>query len=110
LPQAQVLQIDTQANVLQALESKRADAAAVDLSTVRWLASRNPDKYFDAGKSWYSMLYGAALRQGDLDWLTFVNQTFTIAMFGHESALYDAAFKDYFGQEPPARHPGFPVI
>lgn len=110
LPQSQVMQIDTQANVLQALEAKRVDAAAVDLSTVRWLASRNPDKYFDAGKSWFSMLYGAALRQGDLDWLTFVNQTFTIAMFGHETALYDAAFKDYFGQEPPARHPGFPVI
>ncbi|MES0095673.1 transporter substrate-binding domain-containing protein [Mesorhizobium sp. M0019] len=110
LPESQVMQIDTQANVLQALESKRVDAAAVDLSTVRWLASRNPDKYFDAGKSWFSMLYGAALRQGDLDWLTFVNQTFTIAMFGHETALYDAAFKDYFGQEPPARHPGFPVI
>ncbi|TIQ17121.1 transporter substrate-binding domain-containing protein, partial [Mesorhizobium sp.] len=43
LPEAQVMQIDTQANVLQALESKRVDAAAVDLSTVRWLASRNPD-------------------------------------------------------------------
>jgi polar amino acid transport system substrate-binding protein len=110
LPESQVMQIDTQANVLQALESKRVDAAAVDLSTVRWLASRNPDKYFDAGKSWFSMLYGAALRQGDLDWLTFVNTTFTTAMFGHETALYDAAFKDYFGQEPPARHPGFPVI
>ena len=110
LPQSQVMQIDTQANVLQALESKRVDAAAVDLSTVRWLASRNPDKYFDAGKSWFSMLYGAALRQGDLDWLTFVNTTFATAMFGHETALYDAAFKDYFGQEPPARHPGFPVI
>ncbi|RWK64461.1 MULTISPECIES: transporter substrate-binding domain-containing protein [Mesorhizobium] len=110
LPEAQVMQIDTQANVLQALESKRVDAAAVDLSTVRWLASRNPDKYFDAGKSWFSMLYGAALRQGDPDWLTFVNTTFTTAMFGHETALYDAAFKDYFGQEPPARHPGFPVI
>ncbi|TIT37221.1 MAG: transporter substrate-binding domain-containing protein, partial [Mesorhizobium sp.] len=37
LPDAQVMQIDTQANVLQALESKRVDAAAVDLSTVRWL-------------------------------------------------------------------------
>ncbi|TIQ52814.1 MAG: transporter substrate-binding domain-containing protein [Mesorhizobium sp.] len=110
LPEAQVMQIDTQANVLQALESKRVDGAAVDLSTVRWLASRNPDKYFDAGKSWFSMLYGAALRQGDPDWLTFVNTTFTTAMFGHETALYDAAFKDYFGQELPARHPGFPVV
>ncbi|MBA1141158.1 transporter substrate-binding domain-containing protein [Mesorhizobium neociceri] len=110
LPESQVMQIDTQANVLQALESKRVDAAAVDLSTVRWLASRNPDKYFDAGKSWFSMLYGAALRQGDLDWLAFVNTTFATAMFGHETALYDAALKDYFGLEPPARHPGFPVI
>ena len=34
LPQAQVLQIDTQANVIQALEAGRVDAAAVDLSTV----------------------------------------------------------------------------
>ncbi|TIU14461.1 MAG: ABC transporter substrate-binding protein, partial [Mesorhizobium sp.] len=36
LPEAQVMQIDTQANVLQALESKRVDGAAVDLSTVLW--------------------------------------------------------------------------
>ena len=37
LPQAQVMQLDTQANVIQALDSGRADAAVVDLSTVRWL-------------------------------------------------------------------------
>ena len=110
LPQAQVMQIDTQANVLQALESKRVDAAAVDLSTVRWLASRNPDKYFDAGKSWYSMLYGAAVRQGDLDWLTFVNTCFNVAMHGNDSAIYDQAFKEYFGIDLPARATGFPSI
>jgi polar amino acid transport system substrate-binding protein len=110
LPEAQVMQIDTQANVIQALESKRVDAAAVDLSTVRWLASRNPDRYFDAGKSWYSMLYGAALKQGDPDWLNFVDLAFTTAMFGHENALFDAAFKDYFGLEPPVRKTGFPSI
>ena len=68
LPDAQVMQIDTQANVLQALEAKRVDAAAVDLSTVRWLVSRDPNRYFDAGKTWNAMLYGAALKQGDLDW------------------------------------------
>lgn len=110
LPQAEVMQLDTQANVLQALDSKRVDAAAVDLSTVRWLASRNPDRYFDAGKSWYSMLYGAALRQDDLDWLQFVNTTFMVAMFGHETGLYDKAFKDYFGLDAPVRKPGFPTI
>lgn len=110
LPDAQVMQIDTQANVLQALEAKRVDAAAVDLSTVRWLASKNPDKYFDAGKQWNSMLYGAAVRQGDLDWLTFVNATFTVAMFGHQTALYDAGFKEFFGLDAPTRKPGFPMI
>ena len=110
LPQAQVMQIDTQANVLQALEAKRVDAAAVDLSTVRWLVSRDPNRYFDAGKTWNAMLYGAALKQGDPDWLQFVDSCFTIAMFGHENELYDAGFKDFFGLEPPVRKPGFPAI
>jgi polar amino acid transport system substrate-binding protein len=110
LPEAQVMQIDTQANVIQALEAGRVDAAAVDLSTVKWLVARNPDRYVDSGKSWRSMLYGAALRQGDLDWLQFVNTAFTIAMFGHETALYDAAFKEFFGLDAPVRTPGFPTI
>ncbi|MCO6049256.1 transporter substrate-binding domain-containing protein [Mesorhizobium sp. RP14(2022)] len=110
LPDAQVLQIDTQANVIQALEAGRADAAAVDLSTVRWLVARTPDRYFDSGKSWRSMLYGAAMRQGDPDWLQFVNTAFTIGIFGHETALYDAAFKEYFGAQVPERKPGFPSV
>ena len=110
LPDATVMQLDTQANVLQALDSRRVDAAAVDLSTVRWLVARNPDRYFDAGKQWRSMLYSAAMRQGDLDWLNFVNTAFAIAMFGHENALYDEAFKTFFGLEPPTRTPGFPSI
>ena len=104
LPEAQVMQIDTQANVIEALEVGRVDAAAVDLSTVNWLVARNPDKYADSGKSVaVSMLYGAAMRQGDLDWLNFVNTAFEIAMFGHENALFDAAFKEYFGDAPPTR-------
>jgi polar amino acid transport system substrate-binding protein len=110
LPQAEVLQIDTQANVIQALESRRVDAAAVDLSTVRWLVARNPNRYADSGKKWFSMLYSAALKQGDPDWLNFVNTTFNVAMYGHQNDLYDAAFKDYFGLDAPERTPGFPSI
>ena len=110
LPQAQVMQLDTQANVVQALESRRADAAAVDLSTVRWMVARNPGKYADAGKAWSSQLYGAAMRQGDLDWLQFVNTVFSVAMYGHQTQIYDAAFKDFFGLEPPTRKPGFPNV
>jgi polar amino acid transport system substrate-binding protein len=110
LPKAEVLQIDNQANVIQALDSSRVDAAAVDLSTVWWLAKRAPDKYADAGKKWFSMLYSAALRQGDLDWLRFVNTTWDVAMFGHQNQIFDKAFFDYFGLQPPTREPGFPKI
>lgn len=110
LPESQVLLIDTQANVIQALESGRADAAAVDLSTVRWLVKQTPDRYYDSGMRWFSMLYGAAVRQGDPDWLTFVNTTFDVAMFGHQNEIFDAAFSDYFGEEIPTRKTGFPPI
>jgi polar amino acid transport system substrate-binding protein len=108
LPQAQVMQLDTQANVIQALDSGRADVAVVDLSTVRWLVKRNPTGYVDAGFSYYPMLYGAAVRQGDSDWLHWVNTCFDVAMFGHQTELYDRAFEEFFGQKPPARKPGFP--
>jgi polar amino acid transport system substrate-binding protein len=110
LPQATVMQLDTQANVIQAIDSKRADAAAVDLSTVQWLAKRQPDRYVDAGKKWYSMLYSAAMRQGDLDWLEFVNTTFDVSMHGHLNAIYDTALQDYFGIQPPVREPGLPTF
>ena len=108
LPQAQVMQIDTQANVIQALESggRRRGGRPLDR---RWLAKRHPDKLRPtAGKNWYSMLYCAALRQGDPDWLQFVNTTFDVAMFGHQNAIFDQALEDFFGLKPPVREPGLP--
>jgi polar amino acid transport system substrate-binding protein len=108
LPQATVMQLDTQANVIQALDSKRADAAAIDLSTAQWLAKRHPDRYVDAGKKWFTQLYSAAVRQGDLDWLQFVNTTFDVAMRGHYNEIFDQALEEYFGMKPPVREPGLP--
>jgi polar amino acid transport system substrate-binding protein len=110
LPQATVMQLDTQANVIQALDSGRADTAVVDLSTVRWLVKRNADRYLDAGHSFRSQLYGAAMRQGDPDWLNFVNTVFNVNMHGHISEAYDTALNDFFGIEPRRRVPGFPPI
>jgi polar amino acid transport system substrate-binding protein len=110
LPDAQVLMLDTQANVIQALESGRVDGAAIDLSTVGWMVKRNPDRYYEAGARWFTMLYCAAVRQGDPDWLNFVDMVFDVAMFGHQNEIYDQAFFDYFGAPPPKRVPGFPVI
>ena len=110
LPEAQVLMLDTQANVIQALESGRVDGAAIELSTVGWMVKRNPDRYYEAGARWFTMLYAAAVRQGDPDWLNFVNMVFDVAMFGHQNEIYDKAFFDFFGAPPPKRVPGFPVI
>jgi polar amino acid transport system substrate-binding protein len=110
LPQAQVMQLDTQANAIQAVDSGRADAAAIDLSTVRWLVKRNPNAYLDAGHSYYPQIYSAAVRHGDPDWLNWINTAFTVAMFATEGEIYDKAFDDYFGLKPPARKAGFPPI
>ncbi|HWT77706.1 MAG TPA: transporter substrate-binding domain-containing protein, partial [Candidatus Methylomirabilis sp.] len=110
LPQATVMQLDTEANAIQALDSGRADAAAVDLSTVRWLVKRNPNAYLDAGYSYYPQIYSAALRHGDPDWLSWVNTAFTVAMFATEGEIYDKGLEDYFGLKPPVRKPGFPPI
>jgi polar amino acid transport system substrate-binding protein len=110
LPTAQVLQLDTQANTIQALDSGRVDAAIIDLSTVGWLVKRNPDKYLDSGFHYETQLYSAALRQGDLDWLSFVDTTLNVNMHGHQTDLYDKAFQDFFAAAPPRRVPGFPNI
>jgi polar amino acid transport system substrate-binding protein len=110
LPRAQVLQLDTQANAIQALDSGRVDAAVIDLSTVGWLVKRNPDKYLDSGYHYDTQLYSAAMRQGDLDWLQWVNTTFNVAMHGHQTDIYDKAFEDFFASKPPRRVPGFPTI
>jgi polar amino acid transport system substrate-binding protein len=114
LPKATVSPFDTPANVIQALDSDRADAASIDLSSVRWLVRQFPDHYADAapGKAWDTQLYSAAVPLGDPDWLHFVNTAFQVAMFsdmtGHD--IYVSAFEEFFGERPPATHSGFPSI
>src|SRR5438876_570239 len=73
LPEAQVLQLDSQANAMQAVTSGRADVGVVDASTVKWLAKRNPGDYADPGYAYEAQLYSAAVRQGDPDGLHWIN-------------------------------------
>lgn len=110
LPKAQVMQLDTQANVIQALDSGRVDAAAIDLSTVGWLVKKNPTRYIDSGLHYRSQLYGAGMRINDQEWINFVNVTFNVAMHGHQNEIYDAALNDFMAVPPPERKPGFPRI
>jgi polar amino acid transport system substrate-binding protein len=109
LPKAQPVQLDSQANVIQAVDSGRVDVAAVDQSTVRWLTIQHPDKYRDSGKGYYPQLYGAALKPGDSIWRTFVDTVLEVAMGGNEWPTYKAEYKTYFGIELPDPPIGFPV-
>jgi len=110
LPDAQVMQLDSQANAMQAVTSGRADVGVVDASTVKWLAKRNPGDYADPGYAYEAQLYSAAVRQGDQDWLHWINTCFDVAMHGHQPEIYTAAFEEFFGEKPPVQKPGFPPI
>jgi polar amino acid transport system substrate-binding protein len=109
LPEAQVLQLDSQANSVQAVVAGRADAAAIDQSTVSWLVVQHPDNYQDSGYGWYPQSYGAAVKPGDPVWLNFVNTVFKEAMAGVEFPSYAASFKQWFGVELSPPKLGFPV-
>jgi len=109
IPEAKVLQLDSQANVMLALDSGRVDAAAVDDSTVRWMAAQEPDKYKVGDTGWWPQTYAAAVRPGDQIWLNYVNTVLHEAMTGLEFAEYSAAFKKYFGSEPPDPTTGVPM-
>ena len=104
------MQLDTQANCFQAITANRADVAVVDASTVKWLIKKNPGVYTDPGYAYEAQLYSAAMRQGDPDWLQWVNTCFNVAMHGHQPEIYTAAFEEFFGEKPPVQKPGFPPI
>jgi polar amino acid transport system substrate-binding protein len=108
LPEAQVMQLDSQANVMQAVTAGRSDVAVVDASTVKWLVKHNPGDYTDPGYAYEAQLYSAAVRQGDPDWLHWIDTCFNVAMHGHQPEIYTAAFEEFFGEKPPVQKPGFP--
>jgi polar amino acid transport system substrate-binding protein len=109
MPEAEVLQFDSQATTIQALDSGRVDAAAVDESTVRWLAQQEPDKYKAGNYGWSPQTYSAAVRPGDQIWLNFINTVLHEAMTGVDFDAYAAAFSQFFGVELAPPPVGFPV-
>jgi polar amino acid transport system substrate-binding protein len=109
IPGAEVMQFDSQANVIQALDSGRVDAAAIDESTVRWLVRQSPDKYKAGNYGWSPQSYSVAVRPGDSIWLNFINTTLHEAMTGVEFDAYNAAFEQFFGVKLSPPPVGFPV-
>lgn len=109
LPEAKVDQYDSVDLMYQALNSGRADAAATDMSSLKWFMKQNPDRYRDAGHGWNPQTYSCAVKRGEADWLNFVNTALREAMTGVEFATYGASFEKWFGEAPPAPTVGFPA-
>jgi polar amino acid transport system substrate-binding protein len=108
LPEAKVDQYESVDLIYQALNSGRADAAATDVSSLRWFMKQNPDKYLDAGYGWEPQTYSCAVKRGDSDFLQFVNTALREAMSGVEFATYRGSFERWFGVSPPEPQIGFP--
>lgn len=103
-------QYENQGLVYQAINSRRADAGAVDLSSIMWLASKEPEKYWNAGFSINPQNYGAAMRSNDQVWINFVNGVLLDAMTGATYPLYNAAYAKWFGERLPAPAIGKPSM
>ena len=118
LPEATVDQYDSVDLMYQALNSNRADAAATDMSSLRWFILQNKDRYVDAGYGWEPQTYSCAVKKGDLEWLHFVNtvlreaQLFPWHLLGLPLALVsservpDAAIRTYFLDRASVARPG----
>ena len=108
LPGAKVDQYDNVGLMYQALNSGRADAAATDASSLRYFMKQNPDKYVDAGYGWNPQNYSCAVKQGDADWLQYINTALQQALSGVDYGDDKAAYETWFGTSPPAPSIGFP--
>lgn len=100
LPGSRDDQYESQGLVYQAVDSGRADAGAVDLSSIKWLASQQPEKYTDSGFAAHPQNYGAAMNPYDQVWINFVNQVLLDAMTGQTYMLYADAYEKWFGERP----------
>ncbi|MFJ2364101.1 transporter substrate-binding domain-containing protein [Pseudomonas sp. NPDC087697] len=109
LPKAKVDQYDSQDLIYQAVNSGRADAAATDQSSIKYLMVQNPGRYRSPAYAWSPQTYACAVKRGDQDWLNFVNTVLHEAMTGVEFPTYAASFKQWFGVDLPSPEIGFPV-
>ncbi|MNP08892.1 Major cell-binding factor precursor [compost metagenome] len=109
LPKAKVDQYDSVDLMYQAVNSGRADAAATDQSSVKYLMVQNAGRYRSPAYAWSPQTYACAVKRGDQDWLNFVNTTLHEAMTGVEFPTYAASFKQWFGVDLPTPAIGFPA-
>jgi polar amino acid transport system substrate-binding protein len=108
IPDATVEQLASVADAVTAMDSGRADAALVDLSSGKWFAANTPGKYKFTPESINPNSYAASVKPGDQIWLNYVNTVIHEACVGYHFPAYRTAFKRWFGEDLPPLVAGFP--
>lgn len=109
VPDARILGVPSAAEVVLAVDSGRAQAGFVDLSTSRYLSKLFPNRYRASTTPFGPQSYLAAMQPTDQVWINFVNQVFHEAITGNRWQLYAAAFKEWFGATLREPTSGFPA-
>ncbi len=92
-------QYENQGLVYQAVTSGRADAGAVDLSSIKWLANSQPELYLDSGFGFNPQNYGAGVKPDEQEWLNFINTVLIDSMTGSSFERYNTAYVKWFGDD-----------
>ena len=108
LPDIKILQVESVDATFQSLNSRRADVTASDLSTVRYLVGKFPDRYRDLGFGWLPNSYAFAIAPGDSVWLNWVNGQIREAFLGVDYDYMKASYKKWFGIDLPIPKVGIP--
>jgi len=108
IPDATVEQLPSIADAITAMDSGRADAALVDLSSGKYFAANAGDRYKFTPESINPNTYAASVKPGDQIWLNYVNTVIHEACVGYDFPVYKQAFKTWFGEDLPPLVAGFP--
>lgn len=98
-------QFEEQAMVIQALRSNVVDAAAIDLSNLKYEVAQHPELYIDSGYASYPQNYGMGMRPDDQVWINFVNAVVLDSMTGASYDTYIDAYTRWFGESDQLSEP-----
>src|SRR5437660_5639700 len=109
MPDTQVLQFETQAAAVLAVESGRADGALVEHPMAMYMAAQNAEKFKAGTQAFGPNNFGLAIRAGDWQWLYWLNTSINDLITGQRYPEFATMYKKWFGEEPPPPRPGSPL-
>ena len=109
MPDTQVLQFETQAAAVLAVESGRADGALVEHPMAMYMAAQNSEKFKAGSQGFGPNNFGLAIRAGDWQWLYWLNTSVNDLITGQRYPQFATMYKTWFGENAPAPRPGSPL-